>query len=51
MKSKIFSKLLEGLNFMALALAVQTANAACIWIFHQPKFPEKAKKYNRIDND
>lgn len=44
MKSKIFSKLLEGLNFMALALAVQTANAACIMDISSTKISGKSKE-------
>ncbi len=49
MKSKfiLLTKMLLGLNCMALAFVVQTANSACLWIFHQPKFPEEAKKYIR----
>lgn len=46
-KSTFFTKLLSGVNLLALALVAQTANAACIWIYHQPEFPEKAKKYSR----
>jgi cyclic lactone autoinducer peptide len=37
-----------GMNSVALALVVQTANSACMWIFHQPEFPDEAKKYKRI---
>lgn len=47
-KFKLWSKILGAVNCIALALVVQTANAACIWIFHQPKFPEEARKYSRI---
>ncbi len=47
-KFKLLRKILVGLNCMVLAFVVQTANAACIWIYHQPKFPEEARKYSRI---
>lgn len=47
-KFKLLSKVLMGLNCIALTLVSQTANTACIWIFHQPEFPEEAKKYSRI---
>lgn len=47
-KFKLVNKILMGLNCVALALVVQTANAACIWMFHQPEFPEEAKKYSKI---
>lgn len=48
-KLKLSGKVLGLLNCMALALVVQTANAACVWIFHQPKFPEEARKYSRLE--
>ncbi len=47
-KFKLVNKVLVGLNCIALAFVIQTANAACIWMFHQPEFPEEAKKYSRI---
>ncbi len=47
-KFKLANKVLAGLNCMALAFVIQTANAACVWMFHQPEFPEEAKKYSRI---
>lgn len=47
-KFNVTSKLIEGANFLALRLVAQTANSACIWIYHQPEFPEEAKKYSRI---
>ncbi len=33
---------------LALLLVMQTANAACIWVAHQPEFPEEAKKYCKV---
>ena len=50
MKNKFtfFTKILAGVNFFFFFLVAQTANTACIWIYHQPEFPEEAKKYSRI---
>ncbi|RKI26563.1 cyclic lactone autoinducer peptide [bacterium 1xD8-6] len=47
-KFALGTKLLKALNCMALVFVIQTANAACIWMFHQPEFPEEAKKYRRV---
>ncbi len=42
---KIFGKgVMKCLNVLALLLVIQTANSACIWVAHQPKFPEVANK-------
>jgi|InofroStandDraft_1065614.scaffolds.fasta_scaffold29848_3 hypothetical protein len=30
------------LNSIALMAAVQSANQACIWLLHQPEFPDEA---------
>lgn len=38
---------MKCLNFFALLLVMQTANSACIWIAHQPEFPEKANKFKK----
>lgn len=34
-------------NALAMMMVVQTANSACIWIVHQPEFPDEAKKLIR----
>ncbi len=46
MKVKIsFGKaVMKCLNVLALLLVMQTANSACIWVAHQPEFPEAANK-------
>lgn len=36
-----------GFNALAMMLVIQTANSACIWVVHQPEFPEEAKKYTK----
>ena len=46
---KFFCKGIVGcINALALSLVIQTANSACIWLIHQPEFPEEAKKYSRV---
>ena len=35
---------MKFLNVCALLLVMQTANSACIWVAHQPEFPEEANK-------
>lgn len=43
---KYFGKgVMKCLNVLALLLVMQTANSACIWVAHQPKFPEAANKF------
>ena len=36
---------MKCLNTLALLLVMQTANSACIWVAHQPEFPEAANKF------
>ena len=36
---------MKGLNALAVLLVMQTANSACIWVAHQPEFPEAANKF------
>ena len=43
---KFFGKsVMKCLNVLALLLVIQTANSACIWVAHQPEFPEAANKF------
>lgn len=35
------------LNSLALILVIQNSNQACMWIFHQPEFPEQAEKFKK----
>lgn len=45
---KYFEKgIMKCLSTLALLLVVQTANSACIWVAHQPKFPEEANKFKK----
>lgn len=32
-------------NAIALALVIQTANQACMWVLHQSELPKEADKY------
>lgn len=46
---KMLSKMKSAgvVNFLALAVAAISANQACLWFFHQPEFPEAAKKLKK----
>lgn len=48
-KKVLENGVMKCLNILALLLVVQTANSACIWVAHQPEFPEAANKlkYNK----
>lgn len=47
-KRKWIKKGLIGcINAVALMLVVQTANSACVWVVHQPAFPEEAKRFRK----
>lgn len=35
-------------NMIAMLMVAQTANSACMWIAHQPEFPEEAKKFKKV---
>jgi len=48
MIKKIYSKLGILANCMALLMVVQSANTACGWIVHEPRFPEAANKYKKV---
>ena len=42
-KEKFAKGIMTMINAAALLLVVQTANSACIWLSHQPEFPEEAQ--------
>lgn len=35
------------LNSLALVLVAASANSACAWVYHQPKFPDAASKFKK----
>lgn len=37
------------MNTIALANVKKSANSACVWAFHQPKFPEAANKFKKMN--
>ena len=45
---KIGKGVMKCLNTLVLLLVMQTANSACIWVAHQPEFPEAANKFKII---
>ncbi len=47
-KKNVLMKLVGLVNCLALVLVAQTANAACIWTFHQPEFPEAANRFKKF---
>lgn len=44
-KKKFGKFVVKYLNVLALLLVMQTANSACIWVAHQPEFPEEANRF------
>lgn len=47
-RKKFFIWLSAGvLNSLALFMVSQSANQACMWFFHQPKFPESAYRLKK----
>lgn len=40
-------KVMGCVNVLAMHLVKQTANATCMWVAYQPKFPEEAQKFVR----
>lgn len=48
MKTNFVRKMITVMNCLAVMLVAQTANSACIWIFHQPEFPQEANKYSKL---
>lgn len=51
MKKRIGKSKFGILNCLALLLVTATANAACIWYFHQPEFPKEADALRKHYND
>lgn len=35
------------INAVALFLAINTVNSACMWIMYQPEVPEEMKEYKK----
>ena len=47
LKKNLDKRIMILVNTVALLLVMQTANSACIWLAHQPEFPEEANKFKR----
>jgi cyclic lactone autoinducer peptide len=45
MGKKLFIQFGKVVNMFALLMVFQSANSTCVWVFHQPKFPDDAEKY------
>ncbi len=45
---RVLKRVMSGcVNAMAMIMVTQTANSACVWIVHQPKFPKEADKFKK----
>ncbi len=47
-KKYFVKKILGIFNCIALVLVALSANITCVWVFHQPDFPEAANKFKKI---
>lgn len=47
-KKTVVTKGLKIMNHLAMFTAVNSANAACGWIYHQPEEPEEIKKFRKF---
>lgn len=45
---KIISKILNKLSYLAMVVAVISANTTCTWIIHQPNVPKGLNKLKII---
>lgn len=45
LKKNLGKRIMILVNTVALLLVMQTANSACIWLAHQPEFPEEANRF------
>ena len=48
LKKDISAKTLGMVNTLALKAVKSTANSACLWVCHQPEFPEAANKFKKV---
>ena len=48
LKKDISAKTLGMVNTLALKAVKSTANSACLWLCHQPEFPEAANKFKKV---
>lgn len=42
------NKMVGICNLLALAVMVYTANAACLWVIHQPKVPDEIRALRKF---
>lgn len=48
LKKNISEKALGMVNSLTLKLVESSANSACLWLCHQPKFPETAGRFKKV---
>ena len=46
-KNFVVKNIVTCMNALALLLVVQNANSACVWLMHQPEFPQEAEKFKK----
>ena len=45
---KVKTKVLEGINLIALKLTASSANLACDWLYFQDEEPDEVKKMRKF---
>ena len=45
---KIVLKALKKSSYLAMVVAIMSANTTCTWIIHQPSMPKDLKKLKKI---
>lgn len=50
MKGQKSNKIMKFINCLALVLVAVSANSTCMFYFHEPKFPDAAKKFKRLSD-
>ena len=38
----------KAANLLAMAMVLYTANAACMWVHHQPEVPESIRQFRKF---
>lgn len=45
---KVTTKVLDGINLLALKLTARSANLACDWLYFQDEEPDEVKKMRKF---
>lgn len=49
-KATVKKSMADVVNKVALSLAVDSVNSACIWVMHQPEVPQEMKEYKKYND-